>query len=132
VRSRNSSLASAAPSCRRLPEGCNEAGAAHARSSLALVARIPAAKFDVAPNRISLEADIYQDLDLDSIDAADIVLRYNETFGRTVDVRAFPRGPDSGPGARDARPLNACCGGCLRSAPSPAVTRCLRVRTTRT
>ena len=45
--------------------------------------------FDVAPERISLEADIYQDLDLDSIDAADIVLRYNETFGRTVDVRAF-------------------------------------------
>ena len=48
-----------------------------------------AQNFAVAPDRISMEADIYQDLDLDSIDAADIVLRYNETFGRTVDVRAF-------------------------------------------
>ena len=45
--------------------------------------------FEIAPDRIQPDADIYQDLDLDSIDAADIVLKFNETFGRSVDIRAF-------------------------------------------
>jgi acyl carrier protein len=45
--------------------------------------------FEIAPERIRPDADIYQDLDLDSIDAADIVLKFNETFGRSVDIRAF-------------------------------------------
>lgn len=45
--------------------------------------------FEIAPERIRPDVDIYQDLDLDSIDAADIVLKFNETFGRSVDIRAF-------------------------------------------
>jgi acyl carrier protein len=45
--------------------------------------------FELAPERIRADADIYRDLDLDSIDAADIVLKFNETFGRSVDIRAF-------------------------------------------
>ena len=45
--------------------------------------------FEIAPERIRADADIYTDLDLDSIDAADIVLKFNETFGRSVDIRAF-------------------------------------------
>lgn len=45
--------------------------------------------FDIAPERIQPDTDIYQDLDLDSIDAADIVLKFNEVFGRKIDVRAF-------------------------------------------
>jgi acyl carrier protein len=45
--------------------------------------------FEITPERIRPDADIYQDLDLDSIDAADIVLKFNETFGRSVDIRAF-------------------------------------------
>jgi len=34
-------------------------------------------------------ADLGADLDLDSIDAADIVLQFNHAFGRKVDVRTF-------------------------------------------
>lgn len=45
--------------------------------------------FELAPERLRPEADIYQDLDLDSIDAADIVLKFNETFGRSVEIRTF-------------------------------------------
>lgn len=45
--------------------------------------------FGIERSRITRQADLYSDLDLDSIDAADIVLRFNQTFGRKVDVRAF-------------------------------------------
>lgn len=45
--------------------------------------------FGVERARIHRGADIYDDLDLDSIDAADIVLQFNQTFGRKVDVRSF-------------------------------------------
>lgn len=45
--------------------------------------------FEVAPERIRPDADLYLDLDLDSIDAADIVLMFNETFHRAIDIRAF-------------------------------------------
>ena len=34
-------------------------------------------------------ADLALDLDLDSIDAADIVLQFNQNFGRKIDVRSF-------------------------------------------
>jgi acyl carrier protein len=45
--------------------------------------------FGVERARISRHTDLYADLDLDSIDAADIVLKFNQTFGRKVDVRTF-------------------------------------------
>ncbi|MCX7901925.1 MAG: acyl carrier protein [Burkholderiaceae bacterium] len=47
------------------------------------------AYFGVPRERIRREADLYADLDLDSIDAADIVLQFNQTFGRKLDVRSF-------------------------------------------
>jgi len=45
--------------------------------------------FGIERTRIRADVDLYADLDLDSIDAADIVLRFNQTFGRKVDVRSF-------------------------------------------
>jgi acyl carrier protein len=45
--------------------------------------------FGIERERIRREANIYTDLDLDSIDAADIVLKFNQTFGAKVDVRTF-------------------------------------------
>lgn len=45
--------------------------------------------FAIERARILPGADLYADLDLDSIDAADIVLRFNQTFGCKVDVRSF-------------------------------------------
>ena len=45
--------------------------------------------FGVTRERIVPTADLVADLDLDSIDAADIVLQFNQAFGRKVDVRSF-------------------------------------------
>lgn len=45
--------------------------------------------FGVARDHIVPTADLAADLDLDSIDAADIVLQFNQAFGRKVDVRTF-------------------------------------------
>ncbi len=45
--------------------------------------------FGIERGRIHREADIHADFDLDSIDAADIVLKFNQTFDRKVDVRTF-------------------------------------------
>jgi len=45
--------------------------------------------FGVTRERIVPHADLAADLDLDSIDAADIVLQFNQAFGRKVDVRTF-------------------------------------------
>lgn len=47
------------------------------------------AYFGVERERIVPGADLAADLDLDSIDAADIVLQFNQAFGRKVDVRSF-------------------------------------------
>lgn len=45
--------------------------------------------FGIERTRIHRDADIHADFDLDSIDAADIVLKFNQTFDRKVDVRTF-------------------------------------------
>jgi acyl carrier protein len=45
--------------------------------------------FGVERARLVPDADLGADLDLDSIDAADIVLQFNQAFGRKVDVRTF-------------------------------------------
>ena len=45
--------------------------------------------FGVERAAIVPSADLARDLDLDSIDAADIVLQFNQAFGRKVDVRTF-------------------------------------------
>jgi acyl carrier protein len=48
-------------------------------------------EFAIAADRLLLSADIYQDLDLDSIDAAEIVMKFNDAFDRNVDAREFRR-----------------------------------------
>lgn len=48
-------------------------------------------EFAIAADRLRPEADLYQDLDLDSIDAAEIVLKFNDAFDRNVDAREFRR-----------------------------------------
>jgi len=47
--------------------------------------------FALDAGRLVPNADLYQDLDLDSIDAAEIVLKFNEAFDRDVDAREFGR-----------------------------------------
>ncbi|HKO66516.1 MAG TPA: phosphopantetheine-binding protein, partial [Burkholderiaceae bacterium] len=46
-------------------------------------------EFAIEARRLVPDADLYQDLDLDSIDAAEIVLRFNDAFNRDVDARKF-------------------------------------------
>ena len=48
-------------------------------------------EFAIAADRLVPGADLYQDLDLDSIDAAEIVLKFNDAFDRDVDAREFRR-----------------------------------------
>jgi acyl carrier protein len=48
-------------------------------------------EFAIAADRLIPAADIYQDLDLDSIDAAEIVMKFNDAFDREVDAREFRR-----------------------------------------
>jgi acyl carrier protein len=48
-------------------------------------------EFAIGADRLVPDADLYQDLDLDSIDAAEIVLKFNDAFNREVDAREFRR-----------------------------------------
>jgi len=46
-------------------------------------------EFGIPAYRLRPDADIYQDLDLDSIDIAEIALKFNDAFEREIDFRAF-------------------------------------------
>ena len=45
--------------------------------------------FEIAPERISLDARLYEDLDLDSIDAVDLIVKLGELTGRKIKPEAF-------------------------------------------
>ena len=47
-------------------------------------------EFAIGADRLAPSADLYQDLDLDSIDAAEIIMKFNEAF-REVDARESRR-----------------------------------------
>ena len=47
------------------------------------------ALFVIDPEDISLEANLYQDLDLDSIDAVDLVVKLREITGKKIEPDAF-------------------------------------------
>ena len=46
-------------------------------------------EFEIDQDDISLEANLYQDLDLDSIDAVDLVVKLREITGKKIDPEAF-------------------------------------------
>jgi acyl carrier protein len=45
--------------------------------------------FEVPPEKVSLEARLYEDLDLDSIDAVDLVVRLQELTSRKFSPEEF-------------------------------------------
>lgn len=45
--------------------------------------------FEVDANDISLQSHLYSDLDLDSIDAVDLVVKLREITGKKIDPEAF-------------------------------------------
>jgi acyl carrier protein len=56
---------------------------------LAKLRELLADKFEVDPARITPEADLYRDLDLDSIDAVDLVIKLQEITGRRIKPEEF-------------------------------------------
>ena len=47
--------------------------------------------FEVDADDISLQAHLYNDLDLDSIDAVDLVVKLRELTGKKIDPEAFKK-----------------------------------------
>jgi acyl carrier protein len=45
--------------------------------------------FEVPPEKVSLEARLYEDLDLDSIDAVDLVVRLQDLTSRKLNPQEF-------------------------------------------
>jgi acyl carrier protein len=45
--------------------------------------------FEVPSSRVSLDAKLYEDLDLDSIDAVDLVVKLQELTGQKIKPEAF-------------------------------------------
>ena len=55
----------------------------------AWVARHLNEMFEIAPERITPQARLYQDLDIDSIDAVDLMVKLNELTGKRVQPESF-------------------------------------------
>jgi len=45
--------------------------------------------FEVEPAKVTLDANLYQDLDIDSIDAVDLIIKLKEITGRRIQPEAF-------------------------------------------
>ena len=45
--------------------------------------------FEIDPAKISLEANLYTDLDIDSIDAVDLVIKLKEITGKKIQAEEF-------------------------------------------
>lgn len=45
--------------------------------------------FEIAPAKISRSANLYQDLDIDSIDAIDLVLTLKDLTGKKIEAEEF-------------------------------------------
>lgn len=45
--------------------------------------------FEVEPEQVTLDAHLYDDLDIDSIDAVDLVIKIRELTGRTLKPEDF-------------------------------------------
>lgn len=48
-------------------------------------------EFELHPSQISPEKNLYVDLDLDSIDAIDLIARLQEITGKKIDPESFNR-----------------------------------------
>ena len=48
-------------------------------------------EFEIPAEDISLEAQLYDELDLDSIDAVDLVVKLRELTGKKIDPEAFKK-----------------------------------------
>ncbi|MDR2787145.1 MAG: phosphopantetheine-binding protein [Candidatus Accumulibacter sp.] len=58
-------------------------------SAQSLIAGLLAELFEIAPEKITPEADLYQDLDIDSIDAVDLAVEFRKRTGRQLAPEEF-------------------------------------------
>jgi acyl carrier protein len=56
---------------------------------LATIKTIMVEMFEIKAEAITLEARLYEDLDFDSIDAVDMIVRLKEMTGKAVKAEAF-------------------------------------------
>jgi acyl carrier protein len=55
----------------------------------ALIAGLLSELFAIAPEKITLDADLYRDLDIDSIDAVDLAIEFKKRTGRQLSPNEF-------------------------------------------
>jgi acyl carrier protein len=55
----------------------------------ALMVRLLNGLFAIEPEKITLEADLYRDLDIDSIDAVDLAIEFKKQTGRQLSPEEF-------------------------------------------
>ena len=53
------------------------------------IARIMEETFEIAPERVTLQAKLYDDLEIDSIDAVDLIVQLKPLAGRRLEPEAF-------------------------------------------
>ena len=53
------------------------------------IARIMEETFEIDPARVTLEARLYDDLEIDSIDAVDLIVQLKPVAGRRLEPEAF-------------------------------------------
>jgi len=56
---------------------------------LGLLKQIMEDLFEIDPNQVTPEANLFEDLDVDSIDAVDLVVELRKLTGKQVDPDAF-------------------------------------------
>jgi acyl carrier protein len=55
----------------------------------ATIARIMEDTFEIDPSRVTLDAKLYDDLEIDSIDAVDMIVQLKPIVGRRLEPDAF-------------------------------------------
>jgi acyl carrier protein len=55
----------------------------------ATIARIMEETFEIDPSRVTLDAKLYEDLEIDSIDAVDMIVQLKPIVGRRLEPDAF-------------------------------------------
>lgn len=56
---------------------------------LSKIAELMEELFEIPPDRVQMDAKLYEDLDLDSIDAVDLIVRLQEFVERRVEPSEF-------------------------------------------
>lgn len=60
-------------------------------SAYGLIGKLLVELFEIDPEKITLEANLYQDLDIDSIDAIDLAVEFKKRTGRQLAPDEFKK-----------------------------------------